>query len=644
MSPSSMGRPDTEPVEAKLAMYRNPSNTEAALLARNALRSEHDPEHDPEHGPPLADSIAMHPVTGAFTDSTHESAFTSQLFRSAFSSHALLMALSLAASTWVTLIVSPEVALRPFWGIIVVCVALTLVGRVVLHRMDDSVRAQRIGSRTFTAALVLIVIVDFSGYVASAAHCAITSSEQLPANILFPLLSIAIAFVNGSHGLCFVHKAALIVLMMFDCLSSIAICLICVEAALAYEALLVVGFVVVHLAEMRWRRSYVEKQHERRLENEERQERRGLEQRNEQLQTSNERLLGLEQRNEQLQTSNERLRYDMQRRGHPLDDDDERSAIRRGLQAEPSHILADGTDASEAEAPSDAPPPSLPPGPPSSSSSNATKFNKAGSTSSKSSKAGSTFTSSTYRASPSQAGHSTVPPPSWAELAYRRHYAELAVKSATEQGEASGAQSNTAGKSAAPPLTWPEFYKALRKTKRKAEAGKAEPVPLSWAEGDRQFYASAAGKAYLAAANRQPFNLMRNASTASSSSAASSPVARLATEPEAALAPPDARVASSHEQRHAESTGVAWLTPEERCIHSMQPELAAEIAEMGEEEVFSFKDNPLFRDMAERAELGEEEQEAFFKDNPLNMAEMAEMGEEEGFAALIALMGSTSEN
>ena len=39
-------------------------------------------------------------------------------------------------------------------------------------------------------------------------------------------------------------------------------------------------------------------------------------------------------------------------------------------------------------------------------------------------------------------------------------------------------------------------------------------------------------------------------------------------------------------------------------MHSMQPQLAAEIAEMGEEEVFSFKDNPLFRDMAERAELG----------------------------------------
>ena len=59
-----MGRPDTEPVEAKLAMYRGPSNTEAALLARNALRSEHDPEHDPEYGPPLADNIGYITIWG----------------------------------------------------------------------------------------------------------------------------------------------------------------------------------------------------------------------------------------------------------------------------------------------------------------------------------------------------------------------------------------------------------------------------------------------------------------------------------------------------------------------------------------------------------------------------------------------------
>ena len=52
--------------------------------------------------------------------------------------------------------------------------------------------------------------------------------------------------------------------------------------------------------------------------------------------------------------------------------------------------------------------------------------------------------------------------------------------------------------------------------------------------------------------------------------------ARLAAEPEAALAPPIARAAAS-QQRDAESAGVARLTPgEKRCMHSMQPELASE--------------------------------------------------------------------
>ena len=56
-------RPDLEPAEARLAMYRGPS-PEATLLARNALRSEHDPEHDPEYGPPLADNIGYITIWG----------------------------------------------------------------------------------------------------------------------------------------------------------------------------------------------------------------------------------------------------------------------------------------------------------------------------------------------------------------------------------------------------------------------------------------------------------------------------------------------------------------------------------------------------------------------------------------------------
>ena len=85
---------------------------------------------------------------------------------------------------------------------------------------------------------------------------------------------------------------------------------------------------------------------------------------------------------EQLQAEKERLLYDMQRRGRPLDDDD-RSAICRGLQAGRSQPYryppslgdtapdtAPDTDPSEAGrlAPSDSLP-TLPPGPPSSGSS-----------------------------------------------------------------------------------------------------------------------------------------------------------------------------------------------------------------------------------------------------------------------------------
>ena len=66
----------------------------------------------------------------------------------------------------------------------------------------------------------------------------------------------------------------------------------------------------------------------------------------------------LEVRNEQLLAEKERLLYDVQRGVRPLDDDDDRSAIRRGLQA--------------GHAPTASPPPSLPPGAPSSTAGSST--------------------------------------------------------------------------------------------------------------------------------------------------------------------------------------------------------------------------------------------------------------------------------
>ena len=88
----------------------------------------------------------------------------------------------------------------------------------------------------------------------------------------------------------------------------------------------------------------------------------------------------LEERVEQLQAEKERLLYDVQRRGRPLNDD--RNAIRRGLLASsgqpgepyqpyPGDTSPGSTSSSEAggPAPLGEPPPSLPPGAPSSTSS-----------------------------------------------------------------------------------------------------------------------------------------------------------------------------------------------------------------------------------------------------------------------------------
>ena len=81
----------------------------------------------------------------------------------------------------------------------------------------------------------------------------------------------------------------------------------------------------------------------------------------------------LEMRMEQLQVERERRLHDVQRRGCPLDNVDDCSAVRRGQQVRPSQPYHPGggdADSSEAGSPllSYSPPPSPPPGPPSSTS------------------------------------------------------------------------------------------------------------------------------------------------------------------------------------------------------------------------------------------------------------------------------------
>ena len=374
-----------------------------ALLAGGAPRSEHDPDLVAA----AAVTVAMHPVTGAFVNPTHESAFAAQLYRLAFPCHLLLLALPLAVLVVTALPLPPGVKARE--AMLALPGIFALVGRVLVHRMHDKSRAQRMGSWTWTAMAAVPMSTVACRYATSpAAQC--KAAEENPMYLLWVL---AFALVNGSHGMGFTHKTALIGALLLLNLSAVGACGVALGPRIGLSsAVAIVGFIVAHLIEMKLRETYAEKvQDTQRLEEETAESRR------------------LEERMEQLQAEKERLWYDVQRRGSPLDDGDDRSAIRRGLQAGPSqpNARAGSTELSErgAPAPVDSPPPSLPPGAPSSS---------AGESSASPTAPPSTWASSTAGAPSSSFGQSTVPPPSWAELAYRRFYAERAAQSSTDPG------------------------------------------------------------------------------------------------------------------------------------------------------------------------------------------------------------------
>ena len=402
-----------------------------ALLAGDSPRSEHDPDLEAT----AAVTIAMHPVTGAFADPLHELAFAAHLFRLAFPCHAFLMALLLGLTIWTTLGAPAELSSVLVWRVIVPILALGLVGRVLVHRMNDSVRAQRIGSWTWMALLVLANTADMCGFLnAPAVGCAQISK----AAALLPLFYLATALINGSHGLGFVLKAALTGPVLVKCFSAIAVCgqAGVVLMSIAIMPMTIAGFVLAHMAEMHLRHSYAEKQ---RLAEDVAEDKRSLQEK------VDDEMRRLEERLEQLRAEKERLMYDVQRRGQPLGDGDDRSAIRRGLQAGPSsqpYHRADSTDSSEtgAPAPSDSPPPSLPPGAPSSSASKSSKSGKSGKGTGK-------------RSCQAAHGKSTVPPP--------------------HRAEAAGSTSEQAAPPKAPP----------------------QARPPTWAELDAQYYAEIAAKA-----------------------------------------------------------------------------------------------------------------------------------------------------
>ena len=332
--------------------------------------------------------VSMNPVTGTFADARVESAFAAMLFRLAFPMHVLLMAIQLALWTWNANAI-PSFSLS-YFVTFQLTASLALLGRVLIHMVHDKMRAQRMGSWTWTA----LMVAGCSGDM-------MQQSETGPEDCLqtswfvMPLAALAGTLTNGSQGLGFTTKFSLISFYLVDEFATMMTCNEGVEGSLSMRSaigVIVLSSVCAHLAELQLRRSYAESHRlaeERNQVDEDKQQ--------------------LEERMEQLQAEKERLLYDVQRRGHPLDDDN-RSAICRGLraraasdsgQSEPElagssqpHYPTTSARAPSESLPASLPGASLPPGAPSSTDS-----------------------------------ESIAPPLTWEE-ADRQHYAEIAAQRA----------------------------------------------------------------------------------------------------------------------------------------------------------------------------------------------------------------------
>ena len=204
---------------------------------------------------------------------------------------------------------------------------------LLIHRMPDKVRGQRVGSWTWTALMVVGCSFYIGGFAqASAAKCQAVSTQQ----VVLPVALGALALTNASHGLASGHKFSLIGFVLVVCSVEIAVCgnSPAIQAVKSGIGVTVLSSVCFHMAELYLRHFYARNVQE-----------------NQRLAHVDDERKRLEERNEQLQAEKERLLYDVQRRGCPLDDDYERSAIRRGLHAggrhRPSHTASEA-GASEA--------------------------------------------------------------------------------------------------------------------------------------------------------------------------------------------------------------------------------------------------------------------------------------------------------
>ena len=225
------------------------------LLATDAKRSD-DPDLEApapapaaSPSPNLETAPNMHCVTGTFADPSHESAFAAQLFRMAYPVHVLLLAVILAWFTWNGLVQPDE---RSYFVAVALICGLPLVGRVLLHRTGsrDPVRSQRLGSWAWAVGMVLACAVDIAAFItAPILSCA---AWKDPPKYLLPFGNILFVLVNGSHGLGFTCKFALVALLLTE---SIVAMISCHDPELdpwviCAIGVLVVGAAATHTAEL----------------------------------------------------------------------------------------------------------------------------------------------------------------------------------------------------------------------------------------------------------------------------------------------------------------------------------------------------------------------------------------------------------
>ena len=202
-------------------------------------------------------NLRMHPITGAFAESSRESVFAAQFFKRAFQGHVLLMVLAHILFLGIAIVAQD---IRPVtWIMITLCMTLVLTGRVLLHRMHDTTRAQRLFSWIWTVLLLQACVIDIGSLVmAPARACPIALN-----GMVLPM-TLPIVLLHGSHGKAFVHKAVVAALLLvFD----LVVLASCGEAALAPElcdmTVIVFGSAAAHAVELSLRHSYVEQVQER---------------------------------------------------------------------------------------------------------------------------------------------------------------------------------------------------------------------------------------------------------------------------------------------------------------------------------------------------------------------------------------------